>query len=226
VLKKAILALVYFFSITALEAKTVPLDTGNWIFDTYRNVKIDEFDYLYTIAEIDLLEKTITLEDGSLWSVHPLRAESKSFYYQKGIYALSSSHIDLLSSWEQNDVVIFHQLIDRNSILAYNLTKDMLLDVSPISAPTSPLLTISHIRKIYVGHLGVCGAIIKLSDDSVWQANSADSQIYWFLHDPVQIVKNNPRKGDFTHVLLLMKPTRTRSDKEPAIEHIPVWRVS
>lgn len=83
-----LLLLCFLLIASSLHAKTVQLKTGHWIFDRYRNVTLDEFDYTYSIYSVDYENGFFELDDGSIWQIKPMEDEP---------YA--EPEFDLLGAW-------------------------------------------------------------------------------------------------------------------------------
>lgn len=195
------LSLVACFS--SLQATTISLETGRRFFDKSRAVVLDEFDYIYTLNSTHLGGYFIELEDGSVWSVEEMESEAKSFYKDKGI---SIDHVfveDLVLSWEPGEHLIFHKLVDRETLLVYNIERDQLLDFAPVSPPKYSSLIITSID--------LNAHLIILSDGSQWTATLCPCQ-QWKINDPILVAKDHSFLGQSlfkdranTHILVNLK---------------------
>ncbi|MBS0634502.1 MAG: hypothetical protein JSR37_03465 [Verrucomicrobia bacterium] len=220
--KKALLLFLCFFAFQ-LSATTLPLKTGRWIFDRYRNVTIDDFDYSYTIDSIDYANGRITLNDGSLWTVGDMEDETRSFYQQKNPQALSETSLYLLSQWQSGDILIFHKVVNRESLLAYNASTDMLLDFFPTGAPTNPVLRIASItntndteyhytynsktQSLQQYQTNNWRVVIVLTDGSRWEGKPGRPLLSWMEGDPIHVSKDTPWWSSNTHILMNCKTT-------------------
>lgn len=218
-------ALLFCFCLCAfqLTATTLPLKTGRWIFDRYRNVTIDDFDYTYSIDSIDYNNGKLTLNDGSIWSVGSMEPEMKSFYQLKNPQFISETPVYLLAHWKAGDVLIFHKVVNRESLLVYNMSADMLLDFYPTGAPVAPLLQIASITNTndidynYVYNSKTQSfqqyqhnnwrVVIVLTDGSRWEGNPGRPLISWMQGDPIHVAKDNPWWSSNTHILMNCKKT-------------------
>lgn len=190
------LFLLTVFNLHNIEAKTVNLETGNLIFDTSRLVEIDEFDYIYTVKAIHLDGYFIELQDGSVWGIEELSPEAESFYRNTN----SSLEIDfvenIVATWQPGEHLIFHKVVDRESILVYNIDRDQLFDVTPLSP--------AKYEPITVASLNYSKRIIGLSDGSAWYGNACPCA-GWKIGDPILIAKDNPWISTHTHMLINLK---------------------
>ena len=141
-MKKILICFALIASVV-MPAQAITLKTGNWVFDRYRSVDLEHFDYSYCIYSLDYTEGYLELEDGSIWQIANMTDESKSFYEQKGV---AIQALDAFLFWQVQDVLIFHKLTNRSSMLVYNASRDQLLDVIPISGPKYPQLQIASIQ--------------------------------------------------------------------------------
>lgn len=193
--KTICLTLLAAAGLQTAEAKSVTLETGKWILDRSRTVEIDQFDYIYTVKSIQLGGYYIELEDGSVWRVEELGPEAASFYrlYQ-------NTKIDfvenIVADWQPGERLIFHKVIDRESLLIYNLDRDQLFDVTPLSPPKENYLKLESID-FSVG-------IIKLSDGSSWKGKICSCK-GWKSGNPILVVKNTPWDQYNTHMLVNLK---------------------
>jgi hypothetical protein len=177
-----------------VDARFVTLDTGNWTIDTSRTVEIDQFDYLYTVKAIHLGGYYLELEDGSLWRVEELSPEAKSFYTnshpsKEGIFVEN-----IVASWEPGEQLIFHKVIDRETILIYNIDRDQLFDFVPLSPPKYDSITLTWID--------LWDKVVGLSDGSMWNLCQCKN---WKEGDPILVAKDTPWTGTNTHILINLK---------------------
>ncbi len=226
--------------LTAVEATIVELKTGRWILDRYRDVAIDEFDYSYAIHSVNPEELTFELGDGSQWKVEPLNYESQSFYYQRYPQLSNISQTALFADWQQGDVLIFHKIVDRDTLLAYNVTRDRLLDVLPQGAPLNPLITISSIVNTndstqtyrYSPTTGRSEVYIKnnwrvnivLSDGSRWEGSIKKPLVNWVAGDAIHVAKDTPWAGPNSHIFMHFKATKSGPYAPASFERVGVWR--
>lgn len=238
--KKLTLSALCLLGACQLEANTVSLKTGRWVFDRYRNVDLNSFDYFYQIQSRDTSRGVLELTDGSLWQVAPMADETQSFYYQ--FYALESTMnpLQLFALWDEGDTLIFHKLVDRPTLIAYNVTKDRVLDVLPVSSPTTPALTIVSINntndisysysydhknnRLDQYQSNNWKTVIALSDGSVFEGNPSKPLVAWVVGDPIHIAKDSPWWSSNTHILMNFKPTRGRPDAAPTFRRLGTWR--
>lgn len=227
-------------SFCALDATTIPLKTGNWIFDRYRNVALDEFDYSYDIKRADHEQDMLELQDGSLWHVEPMYDETISFYKQKYPQENTLHMPSLFTEWQEGDIVIFHQVVNRPTLIAYNVTRDRLLDMMPVRAPLEPMLTIASINNTSdvsyrynysekTGHIDRRKvvkkyAFIVLSDGSRWEGRPKKALRNWVEGDPVHIVKNTPYSGAKTHILMHFTATKEKPEAQAVFARLSVFR--
>lgn len=123
------------------------------------------------------------LEDGSLFRVHPLGPQSRSFYNQKKRPVAYVE--DLVKEWQPGDTVTFFQRReDVKQLMVYNATRDQLIDVTPFAAPESAYLTLSSFDKD-------SGEVI-LSDGSKWESKKFAPNYEWEAGDPILIAKTSP----------------------------------
>ncbi len=238
-MKKLALLALCLFATEAASAKTVSLKTGRWIFDRYRNVDLDNFDYTYLISNVDHGQSTVTLQDGSMWVVTPMQAETVSFYQLKNPLVTPSS-ITPLDYWESGDTLIFHKVVNRDSLLAYNLTKDLLLDMVPVSSPTNPLLTIASITNTnevsyYYNYNNKTQSlqqyqdnewrtVIVLSDGSVWEGDPGNhALVSWIVGDPILVSKDTPWWSSNTSILINFRAGKNQSYATPQYRRFGVW---
>src|ERR1700733_11603712 len=96
-------------------ARTLEIGTGNYVFDRYRNVDIDAFDYFFSIDSIVQTNGSvdIILEDGSIWRLSKPQGEKKSFFKTLGVEATENFAKEIVSTWNPGEVIIFHKLVNR-----------------------------------------------------------------------------------------------------------------
>ena len=187
-----------------VEAKTITLTTPGLLFNSYKTIDIDEFEYTYRTAHINQKKQTFTLKDGSVWQVTPMRDETASFYEKK---EKPISIEKILHSWQPNDEIIFHNSSSYLTILAYNVTRGLLLNAVPIKSPDNPQLLISAVDKqvIPAGNNHYWRSLITLSDDSIYfqevSWSSYDFALRWHVGDPIIVVKD----GQTTHKLINLR---------------------
>ncbi len=114
-MKKIALFCLCLFCFQTLDAKTVSLYTGRWFIDRYRNVDVDQFDYLYQILNIDQGQGTLQLADGSIWRVEPMYDETSSFYAQQYPFDANTPVDAVFAAWQPGDVLIYHKVVNRDT---------------------------------------------------------------------------------------------------------------
>lgn len=241
-IKKFALLCLISMSCGILSAEIVPLYTGHWILDRYRNVEIDSFDYQYSIYSIDHMTGTFELADGSIWHVEPMLSETKSFYKHKGMKLRDPLHAKLFGSWQPEDVLIFHKVSNQNSVLVYNVNRDQLLDVWVVSGPKYQTLQISSAQNTsvvtdrykwdetaqrYINDPKTDWyTVIVLNDGSVWQAKVSGPVLSWQPGDPIHVLKDTPYWSNNTHILVNMKAKKTSANSCLGLTKLGVWQVS
>jgi hypothetical protein len=194
------LCVVFFLCImnlTQMEAKSVNLKTGRFFIDRSRLVEIDEFDYIYTIKDIHLGGYFIELQDGSKWQVQELNYEANSFYADKEDSFEFEYVENVVIAWEPGERLIFHKVVDRESVLVYNIDRDQVFDFAPFSPPLS--------ESIKIAALDYNQKIISLSDGSQWIFGKLCTCKSWKQGDPIVIAKDHPWSTKNTHILINLK---------------------
>ena len=137
----------------------------------------------YIVKKAHVRGLCFELEDGSLWRVHPLGPQSRSFFEQK---KRSVPYVeDLVKHWKQGDAVTFFQRReDVKQLMVYNATRDELIDVTPFAAPEVPGLTVAS--------LDPNTGDIYLSDGSKWECKKYAPEYEWEVGDPIVIAKRSP----------------------------------
>ena len=239
-IKKILLICFSCVAFSSLYATTLPLKTGRYIIDRYRNVEIDRFDYPYQIHYIDHDNGSLQLADGSSWQVVPMNEEAKSFYEMKQPITTALFPGTIFDLWQTGDILIFHKVVNRSSLLAYNATKDLLLDIQPIAAPTNSDLKIASITntndiKYSYSYNKKTNSleqyqdnnwrtVIVLTDGSVWEGNPGKALLSWIAGDPIHVAKDTPWWSSNTHILMNFKPKRGNSYQTPYFNRLGVWR--
>lgn len=197
---KRILSIVLLFAIACLhqiEARSVTLETGSRFIDTYRTVDIDHFDYIYSIKSIHLGGYFVELEDGSVWRVEELGPETKSFY-KATAFPIEEQYVEnLVANWQPGERLIFHKVIDRETILIYNIDRDQLFDFVPFSPP--------KYETINVASIDLWNKTLSLTNGTSWKFTSLCSCKKWKVGDPVLIAKDTPWSKINTHILINLK---------------------
>lgn len=228
-LKKLALIFLFIFTIHSLQSKVLPLKTGRWVLDRYRNVEIDVFEYTYAIKNTNLTQNTLELEDGSLWQVVAITDEAASFFEQKNLVG-EGLFFDL---WQPGDILIFHKIVNRPSLLAYNVSKDFVLDLQPKKSPSNPQLYISSVTNTnnitYTYEFNEktnsyqqyqhnnWQTIIGLSDGSVWEDKAGRPLSNWVKGDPIHVSKDTPWRGSNTHILMNFRPNNKAEYKRVGV---------
>ncbi|MBS0656488.1 MAG: hypothetical protein JSR46_11985 [Verrucomicrobia bacterium] len=240
--KKIASLCLFLFAFHSLNARVVPLETGRWLLDTYRNVEIDDFDYTYQVESVDASTPAFTLQDGSVWQVVPMEAETLSFYRQrKSFFESIAAPESIFEQWKPGDILIFHKIVNRPSLLAYNITRDHLLDVAPIQIPVAPALRITSITNTndtfstydYNSKTGTMSqkihnnwrTVIALSDGTVWEGDAGRPILSWVVGDAVLIAKDTPYWSCNTHMLLNIKASKKRDSSVPYVRRLGTRRV-
>lgn len=192
-----------------MEAKPVSLETGHYFFDTKRLVEVDQFDYIYDVKSIYLDERPfemrdyatwrvfqkgcfIELQDGSLWKVCPLNAESLSFYRNEENLVEGDSAENIVASWQPGERLIFHKVTNRIDLLVYNIDRNQVLNVTPFATAKDNAITITSFF----------GRVVCLSDGSAWAFDYPWSCSGWEVGNPVLVAKDNPWYSQHTHMLI------------------------
>jgi hypothetical protein len=150
----------------------------------------------------------IELQDGSLWQVEEMTPESKSFFAQRNPEVDFKFVEELVENWQPDDNLIFHKLVERESLLIYNMDRDMLIDAVPLLPPLEPMLKIEMIdwgsRQII------------LNDHSIWSFTRLCKCKNWKKDDPILVAKNTPWGSGISYVLINLSPCICDSK----VEHI------
>jgi len=235
------LACCGLISYAQLEAKTLSLETGRWVIDRYRNVELDQFDYTYSIAGTDNESGTLQLTDGSLWQVSPMKNETVSFYKQSKPLLTDIDEHSVFELWQPEDTLIFHKVVNRNTVLAYNVTKDLLLDVLPISGPTEAnalrISSVSNTNDVSYTYQwnnrtqsfqqyqhNKWRTVIVLNDGSVWEGGSSTPLVSWIVGDPIHVCKNTPWWSSNTHIFMNFKTGKNSAGSKPQFRRLGVWQ--
>lgn len=205
-MRSFILACLLMFNMAF--AEPIELKTGHWPIDTSRMVELDTFDYAYDLKQLHARGMILELYDGSLWQVEEISAETISFYAQRKEHLDFEFIEDLVAEWQVNERLIFHKVSDRESLLVYNIDRDMLINVTPLLPPTDPFLVIEEVDRT--------NKKIRLSDQSIWDFIHLCACKKWSAGNPVIMVKNTPWRADHTHMIINLTPCICDSK----VEHI------
>lgn len=197
--------------VSSVQAKTVEINSGNWIFDKYRRLVVDDFDYLYSLQATHLRGRFIELNDGSIWQVEEQGRETKAFYESREEPIEISFMENLVNAWQPGEKLIFHKVFNGENLLVYNLDRDLLIDVAPFLPPYSE-------NSLIIAAIDFNQHLLTLSDGSVWEFNHLCRCKKWKVGNPILVVKNTawnfwPEK---THVLVNLIPCEC----EATVEHI------
>lgn len=239
-MKKCALFCLCLFTMHLLDAKTLPLQTGRWVFDRYRDVELDTFDYPYLVQTMDTMQAMMQLQDGSVWQVVPMQDETRSFYTQINPMIEGTPASSIFLYWQPGDALIFHKVVNRDSLLVYNINRDLLLDMVPVSGPTAPLLQIASItntneisytytynertESMQQYQHNNWRTVIMLTDGSLWEGDPGRPLVNWIVGDPILMTKNTPWWSSNTHIMINCKATRDSSYSILSFRRLGVWR--
>lgn len=206
--------ILYFISIFfSFQASAITVTSGNWLVDKSREVNVGDFNYLYSLEKVHFKGHFLELEDGSVWQIEELSSESKSFYANQTEPVEVKFVEELVEEWQPGEQLIFHKIFDREYLLAYNVNRNLLINVTPLLPPSKEsALRIANIdQKLH---------LLTLSDGSVWEFYHLCPCRKWQAGNPIIVAKNTPLPwglfSDDTHLLINLHPCEC----DATVQHI------
>jgi hypothetical protein len=174
------------------------MKTGHWFVDQKRTVALDEFDYVYKLKSPLLRGHFIELDDGSIWQIEEQSPDTKAFYTSHP--QITRYNEDIVTLWQAGERLIFHKVVDRESLLIYNLDRDLLFDVAPFLPPSS------EDTYLAIAEMDFIKRLLTLTDGTVWNFDALCKCNNWKTGDPIVVAKNTPWRADHTHILINLYP--------------------